>query len=421
MNVHNIFSFESSALNAQAHAEKDTERKTTTLPEHIGESIKKIEDLIEKIEISNNRHKIFEHAESTMNISGKEIHKLQSPSIPPQSGENYLIKLPKLLLKKEIMDRLDQQDLINFALTSKESFLDTLNEYPKISLMSYGQSGLIRFKILAKTHGDRLTTLNLQDIDLKTFNLATLIQKCPNVTSITDTGDENFSDKDVITLSNLKRLHTFYVFGCKNSIDCNKITDVGWAALGTNAKNLHTLHVSCSNQITDTSVEAISIHVIHLHTLRFFSCMNITDKGLEAISIHAKNLHTLDLSYCNKITDTGVKAISTNAIHLHTFRLFSCYEITDTGMEVLSANTKNLRTLHLSYCKKITDTGVEAISIHAKNLHTLDLSHCHQITDAGLTALSKNAKNLHTLILRGWSKITPQGKKLFGPNCKIID
>ncbi len=137
---------------------------------------------------------------------------------------------------------------MNFALTSKASFLHILNTYPEIPLVSFGSSGIDRFKDLVKTHGKHVTSVNLDGMDLSNFSVATLTAKCP----------------------------------CLERIRCNVFLDKDFQHLSKLTK---------------------------LRQLNLSECWNITNEGLKELT-KLTGLHLLDLFFCHKITNEGLKELS---------------------------------------------------------------------------------------------------------------
>jgi Leucine-rich repeat (LRR) protein len=222
--------------------------------------------------------------------------------------------------------------------------------------------------------GDQIHHICLQGPEITDAVLVEILEKYPNIQSLTIHGAANLTDLGVHALEGCTKLTHLEL------VPNWRITDVGFAALKKLSK-LTDLILGEMN-FTDTALQSLE-GLSELRNLKIRHAQ-ITDAGLSSLSNKLPRLRRLNLNGCRAITDVGL--VSLRNLSLLEVLILSDTKITDAGLPVL-ASLSSLRNLNLQGCN-ISDEGVSFLG-ELSQLTGLNLSRCNQISNASLASLGK--------------------------------
>ncbi|KAK4363680.1 hypothetical protein RND71_018921 [Anisodus tanguticus] len=282
-----------------------------------------------------------------------------------------------------------------------------------------------------------ISSLSQNNAQISTFQLYRLLDRFPNLESLSLSG-------------------------------CTELPDSGLALLPLHGSKLLSLHLDCCFSITDNGLSSLASGCSSLVILSLYRC-NVTDYGLEALSNSCLALEDLNLSYCSRISDYGVRAISENCRHLRAIRISYCRNLTGAsfqgcsqtltyleadscrlepngiriilsggGLEYLSVSNftlctrvdgpvaisvgfaAKLRVLNFRLSRTIGDDCIMAIAKGCPSLQEWNLAICHEVKIAGWESIASHCHNLKTLHVNRCRNLCDRGLQALKTGCKRL-
>ena len=218
---------------------------------------------------------------------------------------------------------------------------------------------------------------------------------------------------------------SFVVVGqkCSKLVDikiaCNKVADIGIAALARGCPQLRSFYADgCS--ISTAGITALSHGCEELHTIRLTNCRRISDDCLFRIAEGCPELTSFKLSMSEALTSAGISCIARGCEKLTSIMIINCNKIDDTALIAIGSSCPNLLEISIgSTSPNFSDRGLIAIACGCPALGSISISTCPNITDAGVIVLAQKCLQLKSITLF-CSKITDASLIAFATNSRKL-
>ncbi|OSD04517.1 RNI-like protein [Trametes coccinea BRFM310] len=254
--------------------------------------------------------------------------------------------------------------------------------------------------------------------------LASVLPRCPNLTSALLSGIPDLSDRTLILLAtrapHLARL---------SLASCRGITDLGLSALAAHATALTALTLSHVRGATDRSLARLVRGLPQLRALEMDGLPLVTAHAVRDVWLFARGLRRWSMSGCMHVADEGFPWVpdepqgGVGAAGPPT----PARPKTKTWLEslpplVLPATHKltELGSLDLSHCARITDAAVRGVVAHAPRIRELNLAGCIELTDRALRALCALGGHLVLVDIAGLWRVTDEGVFALASACRRL-
>jgi hypothetical protein len=215
-------------------------------------------------------------------------------------------------------------------------------------------------------------------------------------------------------LQNCTNLTTLSLTGCRLMITPG-LTDLPWHR----CSHVTTLGLAKISILSDSDVEGIVEHMPNLTSLDLSWSANITDHSIVYVTERCPGLQRLDLELLSKVTDTSMLALAANSPHLRELNTNWCSKITTAGFVQLVTHCTRLDDLDLTRCE-VVDEAVHALALHCPHLRRLNLYECYKLTDSAVLALAAHCTKLDFLCIIECRKLTAASKTAFPAGCRVV-
>ncbi|KAK9811566.1 hypothetical protein WJX72_006030 [[Myrmecia] bisecta] len=151
--------------------------------------------------------------------------------------------------------------------------------------------------------------------------------------------------------------------------------------------DLQVLNLNACQRLTDVGIAALVEQCPNLASVSLYWNLNVTNLVLFALAATCPQLTHLNLSGCKRITDDGIRTVAKSCPRLMHVDLTRCLDVTDAGYICLARHCPELQELRMYACSGITDKAVQSFQ-SLSQLMLIDLCGAALITDASLEVLS---------------------------------
>jgi len=247
------------------------------------------------------------------------------------------------------------------------------------------------------TKKTRVTSLNLNNLELANPDTISVLRQFPNVSSL------SLAHTQIISPTHFRQ-----ILGCYpnlqnlNLTGCEDLPAEAISEIPLWCPHLRELHLSSCRQLTDQILGMIVTTCQELRSLVVQNCERLTDQAIIQIALHCPRLEILNLSHTNTLSDLFLNedSFEVQCTHLRQLDLAGCRYLSTMTATTLLQHCPNLEWLKLGKTIQHLSPGViEAIALYCKNLRYLDLTGCQDLSDVRIQEIVQRNCHLRTLIL----------------------